>query len=71
MASEPLFVTAIAPRQSGKSTLPLFDIWAKLPTRGAPDGWSRLAEAVTFEQAKVWKDTCLFKLKFMEHRSGE
>lgn len=50
---------------------PRFDVWAKLPTRGAPDGWSRLAAGVTFEQAKVWKATCLFKLKFMEHRSGE
>lgn len=48
---------------------PLFDMWAAIPAaQGARNGWSLVAQRITFEQAKVYKATFLFQVKFMQHQ---
>lgn len=43
------------------SSSPFFEVWMKIP---ATKGWSLVASRVTPEQARVWKQTSLFRLSF-------
>lgn len=47
---------------------PTFDVWAYTPSKGASaDGWSMIAQAVTWEQAMVYRATCVYKINFQQH----
>lgn len=48
---------------------PLFDMWAEIPAaKGAQNGWSLVASGITFEQARVYRETFLFKVTFQRHQ---
>lgn len=49
----------------------MFDVWVNTPTKGMVGGWSLMASGVTLEQARVWKLTCLFPVRFMAHQPKE
>lgn len=49
---------------------PRFDVWAYIGGKGSTDGWSRMASAATFEQAMIYKRTCLHKISFQPHKES-